>query len=302
MSASTWAQTASLPPHLSANQPEQGRVEPGVYGGESPLDGWWADASPEAVWPPNLMLASVTDPLSGPADDDWDIFFASYGWLFALDGTIAAGSVSADVDVSLSDTIDQLENLEGAFIGRLEARKGRGFLWVDVVYLNLKVDNSTTLANIDVDFKQTIAELGGGYELLERQIGEAASQTIKLDVMGGGRYNHLQTDVKIAGKGPFGVTVQKDASVDWVDPFVGGRVRAQLSDDVFLVVRGDVGGFGIGSASDLTWQVEAVIRVLLSDRASLVAGYRVLDIDLDRSKLQYDVQMHGPMLGLLFEF
>jgi hypothetical protein len=261
------------------------------------VDGW-AYTSPEAEWPTNFTLTSVTAPPLGQADNDWEIIFASYGWLFALDGNIAAGPVSATVDVSLSDTIDQLENLEGAFIGRLEARKGRVFYWVDVVYLNLKIDESVPAANIDVDFKQTIAELGGGYEFLEWQAAETASQTVKLDVMGGGRYNHLETDVKIVSGG----TLQKGASVDWVDPFVGGRVRAQLSDDVFLTVRGDVGGFGIGSASELTWQAEAVIRVLLSDRTSLVAGYRVLDIDIDRSKIQYDVQMHGPMLGLLFKF
>jgi hypothetical protein len=52
--------------------------------------------------------------------------------------------------------------------------------------------------------------------------------------------------------------VMEAAHSAWVDPFVGLRWIAQLTDGFLLVVRGDVGGFAIyDDASELAWNVFA---------------------------------------------
>ena len=73
-----------------------------------------------------------------------------------------------------------------------------------------------------------------------------------------------------------------------------------------LGVRGEVGGFGIGSASELTWSVVGGLGYKLSDRWTLKMGYRVYDIDYERgrglSRIGMDMRMHGPWLGLTYGF
>ena len=39
----------------------------------------------------------------------------------------------------------------------------------------------------------------------------------------------------------------RSGSVDWVDPFVGARLRQLLAPGQNLTLRGDVGGFDVGS-------------------------------------------------------
>jgi hypothetical protein len=50
-------------------------------------------------------------------------------------------------------------------------------------------------------------------------------------------------------------------SVDWLDPFVGARVRQQLAPGQEIVLRGDVGGFGAGS--QFSWQAIGTYNWLL---------------------------------------
>jgi hypothetical protein len=41
--------------------------------------------------------------------------------------------------------------------------------------------------------------------------------------------------------------------LEWVDPFLGGRIRHEFGNDKTLSLEGDIGGFGAGS--DFSWQV-----------------------------------------------
>ena len=47
------------------------------------------------------------------------------------------------------------------------------------------------------------------------------------------------------------VPVKRDDTLAFVDPIVGGRVFFPLAKSWYLGLRGDIGGFGIGNASDL---------------------------------------------------
>jgi hypothetical protein len=55
----------------------------------------------------------------------------------------------------------------------------------------------------------------------------------------------------------FRIWVRIGTSESWVDPIVGVALRAPLSDRWFARRFADVGGFGIGDASELSWQVYA---------------------------------------------
>jgi hypothetical protein len=93
-----------------------------------------------------------------------------------------------------------------------------------------------------------------------------------------------------------------DKTLDWVDLVVGARAMADVHPRVQLIVMGDVGGFGIGSAADLTWQALGVVGWRLSQSWSLQLGYRTIGVDLERSTNAIDVVVHGPLLGAVWTF
>ena len=78
-----------------------------------------------------------------------------YLWIPALDGTVTVRGLSADVDLSVGDTLDLLFD-SGKFVatGRAEARKGNALLTLDLMYLNLEENSQTALgAGVDLRFK-----------------------------------------------------------------------------------------------------------------------------------------------------
>ncbi len=62
------------------------------------------------------------------------------------------------------------------------------------------------------------------------------------------------------------------------------------------------GGFGIGSASDATWQVITGVSYGLSDRWTLRLAYKALDFDREASGAELDMRMHGLVLGATYHF
>ena len=142
---------------------------------------------------------------------------------------------------------------------------------------------------IDVDAQMTMAwlDFGGMYRF--------GKQGRSFDLMLGGRYMYMGTDVSI---GPLDL----DDSNDNVSPVVGGRVQYDLSDKWLVSVRSDVGGFGVGNAADLVWGATALLGYRLSDRTTLGLGYRYYDISISSGRLDADVQMYGPMVGLTYRF
>jgi hypothetical protein len=100
----------------------------------------------------------------------------------------------------------------------------------------------------------------------------------------------------------------RSGSVDWVDPFVGARLRNQIAPGQELMVRADVGGFGVGS--DASWQVLATYNWQMCISTGYVIdgylGYRALSVDYSQgsgnTEYQYNVLQQGPVLGTTLHF
>jgi opacity protein-like surface antigen len=111
-------------------------------------------------------------------------------------------------------------------------------------------------------------------------------------------------NVNIAGVGSIGRTL--GTSEDWVEPFIGSRVVWDLNGKWALNVRGDAGGFGIGSASDMTWQILGGVDYKISENMIFNAGYRYVELDYSRGsgsdEFGIDLRAKGPYLGLTLLF
>lgn len=224
-----------------------------------------------------------------PAHGQWRSDLAVYLWGSGLDGTVGIGEREADVNMSFSDILDDLQF--GAMAG-YSASNGDWAFMADAVIANVGVtergEQGILRADVDVDVT-----------ILEADLGWEASDTFRL--FAGARYVDLSSDleVRIANQ-----TFRASGGESWVDPVVGLRWSTPPGSRWSFWLRGDVGGFGVGS--DLSWNAVASAAYHFNDRIALGLGYRILDIDYDdgtgASRFRYDVQQSGIVSGLIFSF
>lgn len=252
----------------------------------------------------NLSLA---DDQHIKTSDIWNVELTPYFWVAEIDGDITLRGRTGPADASFSDIMD---NLDIAFMGRTEAWKGKWGLFIDGLYMDLGSEFSTPqgLVSADMDVKMTILEFGFGYHLWETQVGKEENQRLSFDMLGGGRYINLKSEVDIVPNGPLGILSGRTfrRTEEWVDPIVGGRLQWDMSEKFAAAVRFDLGGFGIGEGSNLSWNLLAGIDYQLNDTMKLKAGYRILDMDYEagsgNDEFGIDAQFRGPIVGLTFLF
>lgn len=233
-----------------------------------------------------LVLLAIAGTASAA---EWKHELAPYAWGSGMNGTTALGSASADVDMSFGDILD---NLETGFMGMYRATRERWSVTVDGIYMGLGGNGRGPAGYVkaDVDLDQTALEVDVGYEVLER-----------LTVYGGLRYVDLSVDLDTSG--PLGEQ-SREMSKDWVDPVIGAFYAIPVADKWTLVLRGDVGGFGVGS--DFAWQGITTVRWQVTESFGVAAAYRYMDMDYEDGKgsnyFNYDMAISGPAMGVVFTF
>jgi opacity protein-like surface antigen len=255
-----------------------------------------------------LCLGEAACAQSDLGADTWDFRLTPYFWLADLDGDSTLSGITASAELDFSELWDFVDF---GLSGRLEAWNGKWGLFFDGSYLDLGTDYATSVGpaviDTEVDLRQTILDIGLGYRLVEVRVGKDAAQSLTLESLGGLRYEYLKQEAKLnVAAGPFAAGRTIGGDEEWVEPFVGARLTWAVTKTFAAAIRGDIGGFGIGSASDLTWNLLAGVDWQFRKNMSLKAGYRILDIDYERgsgtSTFGLDAQMKGPILGLSIYF
>jgi hypothetical protein len=218
------------------------------------------------------------------SNSDWEFSLAPmYLWAVSIDGDQTVKGNDVDLDVPFSDIFD---NLNGALTFHFEGlHKSRWGFFSDLNYIVLEMDDGA----VDIDFTEIMFELAGfGFYRWN-----AGPHTI--DGFGGLRYSSMDVDLDFPGP-----VLDTDQGKDWVDPYVGARWDWIFAEKWMTKLRGDIGGFGIGS--DLTYNLVGLVDFKPWQHVSLFGGYRLLYQDYSTgsgsSKFAYDATMHGPVLGL----
>jgi hypothetical protein len=219
--------------------------------------------------------------------DGWVHSIALYLLAAGLDGTVTAKGIEADFDASFSDI---LENLE---MGAMVAYRGeteRHALTLDTIYMGLGADGDIGPATVDVDVDELVVEIDWCWRI-----------DPTTDVFVGARYWGISTDLELSGPGP---DASVDADEEWIDPLIGARHTLPLAEDWSLTLRGDVGGFGVGS--DFSWQAVARVNWQMTQSSLLAFGYRVVAVDYEdgsgTDEFRYDVTTSGFLAGIAFTF
>lgn len=188
-----------------------------------------------------------------------------------------------------------------------------------------QVDVNADIA-LDVDVRLWMNDFAAHYRLIDQRFGGGNSERLIVEPYGGLRYMYLRqeatieqtTNIRLSSSGSrpgarSGFRSRSSSgkqkigdSRDWVEPFVGTRLIWELNEKFSLNIRGDVGGFGIGSAADLTYQIIPGCSYKLNENTTFDFAYRYANLDYSNGsgtdKLAMDLEAYGPVFGLTIVF
>ena len=292
----------------------------------------WISAGSHAADLPSADGYTFVEPMPA-VEAGWQFRVTPYAWVPGVTGDVTVRGHTANVDVNVFDLFDsgssgvQLDSL-AALMGYVEARKGPWGIYGDAVWGKFDltrgaVSQRNPIANLNLSarsnsglvYETTMVESGLTYEVASWGAPHSATA---MDVLGGARYWNQQADLSLAITGTVDLdslglkrsgsrAIARSGTLEWVDPFVGLRVRHELSPGHELQFLGDVGGFGAGS--DLTWQLFAGYAFDFTVAHSTlygVVGYRALAVDYSEgsglNQNNIDLILHGPVAGLSFRW
>jgi len=279
------------------------------------------------AWQP----VGAAEPPAAADPDPWRYNIALYGWALGVTGNVTARNQTIDTNASFIDIVQKSDSL-GAFMGYMEADKGRLGVYTDLVFAKLGFGASqtsyrnplpglsiTATANAALTYQLFIVEMGGVYEFF-RWPGTTEGSSTSLDGLLAFRYWNNSVDASfdataianlnlpafgIERSRGFGVALARADAIQWVDPVVGVRLRHRFTPRQEIMVRGDVGGFGLGS--QFSWQAVAVYSYAWQFTGYQVAallGFRALGVNYSAPSGGVGINevLYGPIIGASFRF
>lgn len=178
-----------------------------------------------------------------------------------------------------------IDKLSSYLALQAEARRSRFAVLFDGLHVRFEDTLADARVNLNIASTLGFVELAAAYQ---------HRQDIPLDAYVGVRYTFVENELRF----PRLPDIEKD--YDWVDPVIGARYTYTFNSDWSVLLRGDIGGFGVSTDWMTNASVDAVFR--LNDLVSLSVGYRYLDIKFEDDDLLYDANLRGLQLAAAFSF
>ena len=227
-----------------------------------------------------------------------------YLWAKNIEGESGIGPITSPLELDFQDDI--LENLDAAFAIHFEAKQGDLTLFAEYNFARLdptvEQEVGSISARVDVEFEDTMAELGVAY-----RVGKTGST--EWEVLGGVRYLEQDLDIDIEietegpGEGPGVLPENITGGDDWWHGFGGVRMTTQISESWSFKARADM---GYKSSSNKSVHAFGMFDYRFRDWGSAFVGYRFLDIEYEggsgKDRYAFDGDQRGPLIGLNFYF
>ena len=230
-----------------------------------------------------------------------------YGFLPTIKGDVGFRGVEADIDISKSDLLDDLDS---AFMALAEHRRGRWSLIADLAYLDISQSGGQRVTGplglvqgtvrADIEFQQVLFESGVGYRVLDHDLEHGR---ISVDALAGARYNWIEAELG-AEVSVLGLTAASDREGDeqWVDGIFGFRAEYRANARWSLSGWAD---YGLGTDSH-SYQLASFVNYQFHNGLMLSGGYRQYHMHYTTgsgsSRLEFDLDYTGPMVGLTYTF
>ena len=240
------------------------------------------------------FAAAATLPAAGQAQS-WEYSASIYVWMSGIDSSVETPLGTVETELSFGDI---LEDLDFAFFGTFRATNGPWVVLGDLNYsaLTSRRDSpfGVVFSEVEVETQLTIASAFGGYAVVDRP-------DLRVEAGGGLRFYDMSVDTRLVGNP--GVPDRRFPRSDsWVDAVVGVHLYAPLSDRWFARGYADVGGFGLGDSSELSWQIYAGGGYSFNDTWAVEFGYRHLSIEKDLDNANVNLDQSGPLIGVTARF
>ncbi|MFM7229429.1 MAG: hypothetical protein ACKO2F_07300 [Cyanobacteriota bacterium] len=180
-----------------------------------------------------------------------------------------------------------LNLLEAGASARASAEVDRTGLLVDLAYYRLGNQLSQTgrrglltgtaeLTSINSTYDFALRHRFGAREAATGQPG-----TWTVIPYAGARILQAQLDLAAQLRGPRGFGFEKVGSLDrtWTQPLLGTQASVFLTRDLRLFARGDIGGFGLAGARDLSGNAQVGLGYALGGNTAVNVSWRYLGID-----------------------
>ena len=234
--------------------------------------------------------------------DPWAFNLTLYMWFPGVNGNVSAGPLSESVNASFIDIAGKLRSFPMAFNGHFEAHYERLGFYLDGNYMGLdfkpKFDHGISKG---LSMELGIMDYGASYRLFGSPANERVAHweeksggTNILDIYAGGRSIWLGNQLEFTG------IASSSGSKSFTAPVIGGRIMAEFLPKWFVLLDGNVGGFGVDNVNFTGSALGAVgYRTTLFGVPSTVeAGYKALKVDVDKRIVAADVTLNGPFIGL----
>jgi hypothetical protein len=251
--------------------------------------------------------------------DGWRFLIAPYVWVTGIQGK-AEGKTgdTQGIDLSVGDAFGLINNVTFILGGRIEIEKGRwGFIFDgfgerlsgsddflrirDSRFPILVPPSVTITGNVEISVEMSIVQAALSYDVYRSTEFVGKKPELTIEAMAGARYTYLSTRVELEAAGPLiGVQTKIGGSKNWTDPIIGGRLLWNPHESWQVNLEADIGGFGAGS--NFSSNLDAGVFYRITDWLLLRGGYRGLYTNYDKNDFKFVGWIHGPYLGLGFEF
>ncbi len=278
----------------------------------------------------DLTSAALVPPPT-PAANDWEFKFAPYGWAIGLNGNTTVHGRTVDTNVSFYDVLTKANHLF-AWMSYAEARNGPfsiygDFIWARITAFGGGLRQTNPLgisalslganANLEVA-PLIIGETWGAYEVARWRQSGAKDSFTALDAYAGLRYWNVSSSLALNLTGVVNIpllglqqsgakALDKSGTMEWTDPIIGLRLRHKIGPGDEFQLRGDIGGFGVGSK--FSWQLAGGYShdMKIGDwTITNTVGYRALSVDYSNgtgsAQKGMDAIIHGPVMETSFRF
>jgi hypothetical protein len=223
-----------------------------------------------------------------PSEPDWKV--SLYLWTMAMDGELAIGPITADVDVSFSELISALD-----YGGQMAFRRdwGRNVLIFDLTYMSFSPDDVQAplggTVSTDLTLPMYQAYYGRKWAYHDGSFGWLV----------GARYLEMDVELNLVPNVPPDVRITRKASPDLTNFLVGGMFSQPIGEKWIFNLQADtsVGG------SDSSWNFQALFQRKLKSGNLVTVGGRVMDVDFSDTLSNGELMVvDSRMTGLLFGF
>jgi hypothetical protein len=253
------------------------------------------DVSPPPVDDRSMNNSATQDPPQATTSttvngDAWHFDLSPYLWFAGVHGT-TTGPQGQGFGFRASPG-DLLSHFRFGLMLTAEARRGRLLLSGDMIWIRLGADNLVPFPG----FGATTANTTFSEFILTPKIGVRLinEEKFKIDFLTGLRYWHLGQNLNFS---PSILGLNFSGSQNFVDPLVGGRIEAALSQKIVVTILGDVGGWNTGSKLEYQWA--GVLSYKVKPSLAIGVGYRYLYVDyVGKRNLTFSTTMAGVLFGV----